>query len=262
MTPRLLGNTGIWVSPLGLGSVKFGRNLGVKYPSPFNLPSAAELAYLLGAALDAGVNVLDTAPAYGTSEQRIGSLLKAKRQQFCLMTKAGEEFNNGQSSYDFSAEHIQFSVERSLRRLRTDYLDVVLIHSDGNDMDIINNSDAIPALLALQQKGLIRATGMSSKTAQGGLAALKYLDVAMVTYNLTNTAELPVITYAEQENKGIFIKKALASGHLCTQNQAADLYKSFAHVYSQAGVSSAIVGCINPQHLRANVQAVNAILDK
>jgi len=262
MTPRLLGNTGIWVSPLGLGSVKFGRNLGVKYPSPFSLPSTSELAYLIAEALDAGINVLDTAPAYGSSEQRIGSLLNAKRQQFCLMTKAGEEFNNGQSSYDFSAEHIQFSVERSLRRLRTDYLDVVLIHSDGNDMDIINHSDAIPALLDLQKKGLIRATGMSSKSVEGGLAALRHLDVAMVTYNLTDTTELPVITYAEQENKGIFIKKALASGHLCTQDQAADIYKSFAHVYSLAGVSSAIVGCIDPRHLRANVQTINAILNQ
>jgi aryl-alcohol dehydrogenase-like predicted oxidoreductase len=260
MTPRPLGDTGILVSPLGLGSVKFGRKLGVKYPAPFDLPTDAEIKYLLDEALAMGINVIDTAPAYGCSEQRIGQLLKKKRPRFCLVTKVGEEFENGKSTYDFSANHIRFSIERSMQRLRTDFLDVVLIHSDGNDMEIIQHSDAIPTLQSLQQKGLIRAIGMSTKTVRGGLAALRLMDVAMVTYNLAETGEKPVLEFANQANKGILIKKALASGHLCPPGEHRPVTENFRHVFAQPGVSTVIVGSINPAHLRANTEAVTAVL--
>ena len=69
-----LGNTGIEVSALGLGTVKLGRNEGVKYPSGFELPDDASVSRLLQLAADAGINLLDTAPAYGSSEERIGKL--------------------------------------------------------------------------------------------------------------------------------------------------------------------------------------------
>jgi len=69
---RALGATGLEVSALGLGTVKFGRNTGVKYPAGFELPSAAEIGELLAVARDLGINLLDTAPAYGSSEERIG----------------------------------------------------------------------------------------------------------------------------------------------------------------------------------------------
>src|SRR5690554_4390721 len=113
---RPLGNTGLQVSPLGLGTVKIGRNQGVKYPSGINLP--------------------DTAPAYGTSEERLGPLLQGQRQDWVLCTKVGEEFVDGQSRFDFSAAHTRFSVQRSLQRLHTDYLDLVLVHSSGDDLTV------------------------------------------------------------------------------------------------------------------------------
>ena len=68
MELRPLGATGLQVSPLGLGTVKFGRNQGVKYPQAFNLPSDREALALLELAWDLGINLLDTAPAYGESE--------------------------------------------------------------------------------------------------------------------------------------------------------------------------------------------------
>ena len=69
---RMLGNTGIEVSIISLGTVKFGRNQGVKYPKLFNLPTDAEIAALLHDAKQLGINLLDTAPAYGKSEERLG----------------------------------------------------------------------------------------------------------------------------------------------------------------------------------------------
>ena len=150
---RKLGHTGIQVSCLGLGTVKFGRNQEVKYPNGFALPTDQAVSTLLDQAKQLGINLLDTAPAYGSSEQRLGRLLR-NRPDWVICTKVGEEFHNAQSYFDFTATHVRRSIERSLRNLATDYLDLVLIHSDGNDEHILNSTDCLPALLALQEKGL------------------------------------------------------------------------------------------------------------
>src|SRR4051812_24720467 len=109
MLSRPLGSTGLTVSMLGLGTVKFGRNQKVKYPEAFDLPSDAQIEGLLDVALEAGINLLDTAPAYGVSEERLGKLLGSRRDQFVIVTKTGEEFIDGQSVYNFSKEHTQGS---------------------------------------------------------------------------------------------------------------------------------------------------------
>ena len=190
---RSIGSSGIYVSPIGLGTVKFGRNQGVKYPSGFELPDDRSASNLIAQAKDLGINLIDTAPAYGSSEMRIGQLLPGNRADWLICTKAGENYEDGQSSFDFSSSAIRNSVERSLTRLNTDYLDLVLIHSDGQDLDILNNSGAISTLQSMQSKGMIRAIGMSTKTVDGGLAALDVCDVVMVTYNPAETDERVVI---------------------------------------------------------------------
>ena len=136
LAKRPLGSTSIDVSSLGLGTVKFGRNQEVKYPTGFSLPVYRAIESLLDLARESGINILDTAPAYGSSEQRIGRLLR-DRDQWVICTKVGEEFTTGKSFFDFSAEHTRRSVERSLRDMKTDYLDIVLIHSDGEDLKIL-----------------------------------------------------------------------------------------------------------------------------
>ena len=166
---RSIGSSGIYVSPIGLGTVKFGRNQGVKYPSGFELPDDRSASNLIAQAKDLGINLIDTAPAYGSSEMRIGQLLPGNRADWLICTKAGENYEDGQSSFDFSSSAIRNSVERSLTRLNTDYLDLVLIHSDGQDLDILNNSGAISTLQRMQSEGMIRAIGMSTKTVDGGL---------------------------------------------------------------------------------------------
>ena len=249
---RSLGETGLEVSTLGLGTVKIGRNQGVKYPTGFELPDDAHVSRLLDIAAELGINLLDTAPAYGTSEERLGKLLR-NRDRWVLCGKTGEEFENGKSYFDFSASHTRHSVERSLRRLRTDWLDLVLVHSDGNDERIINDTDCFATLEQLKQEGLIRAFGISGKTVAGGLLALKQADVVMVTHNLTYTDELPVIREAHRRGKGVLVKKALNSGHAV--NSANPVRDSLRFCLDEPGVSSIIIGTINPDHLRANVAA-------
>jgi len=252
-----IASTGVNVSPIGFGTVKIGRDLGVKYPNAFTIPDDQQVLELLGICRELGINLLDTAPAYGNSEQRLGQLLKtAERQQWIISSKAGEEFDplTGASHYDFSERAITESVERSLQRLKTDYLDIVMIHSNGDDLQIIEQYLALQTLTKLKQQGKVRAIGMSTKTIDGGIAALQQADCAMVTYNLVQTEELAVIEYAQQHNKGIFIKKAFASGHLQKQQYADPILSSLKLIFAQPGVSSAVIGTINEQNLRANVQ--------
>jgi aryl-alcohol dehydrogenase-like predicted oxidoreductase len=249
-----LGPSGIDVSVLGLGTVKFGRNQEVKYPATFSLPSDQELVAMLDQARSLGINLLDTAPAYGSSEQRLGRLL-TDRQDWVICTKVGEEFLNGKSYYDFSETHVRHSVERSLRNLNTDYLDIVLVHSDGNDMHIIESTACLPTLMDLKEKGLIRAVGMSTKSLDGGLKAVELSDLVMVTYNPSTTDDAEVIRYANSLNKGVLIKKALNSGHVATDGENS-IQKNLKFALTPAGVSSVIVGTISPEHLRENVESV------
>lgn len=245
MQKRRLGKSKIEVSAIGLGTVKFGRNQGVKYPTSFNLPTDKEIENLLAVARELGINFLDTAPAYGTSEERLGKLLQGKRSDWIIATKAGEEFMDGNSQFDFSSQAIQKSVERSLKRLHTDYLDLVLVHSNGDDERIIKEENVFETLEVLKKAGKIRAFGMSTKTVAGGLLTIDHSDVAMVTFNPAYTDELNVITYAHQQQKGILIKKALSSGHLQTSVQDAMTF-----IFKEPGVTSVMVGTINPAHLR------------
>ncbi|MBQ0776105.1 MAG: aldo/keto reductase [Pseudomonas sp.] len=256
---RQLGSSGLTVSPLGLGTVKFGRNTGVKYPQQFELPDDRQALDLLALAQDLGINLIDTAPAYGTSEERLGKLLAGQRQNWVICSKVGEEFEQSRSHFDFSAEHTRLSVERSLRRLNTDYLDLVLVHSDGNDLKILEG-EAYPALEQLKREGLIRAFGFSGKTVEGGIAALEAGDCAMVTYNLAEQSERSVLDFALSHNKGILIKKALASGHLCLQGED-PAKKSLELVFAHPAVASAIIGTINPRHLQQNVISALTVLD-
>lgn len=252
MEKRPLGNTGIDISPLGLGTVKFGRNEGVKYPEEFTIPDEGALADLLWLAKDMGINMLDTAPAYGTSEERLGRLLKGQRENWVIVGKAGEEFEDGKSVYNFTPEHFEKSLERSLKRLNTDYLDVFLLHSDGNDTANFSD-DIIAKMQDFKRRGMVRAIGASTKTVEGGLLAFLEMDVVMATYTQDYQDEKPVLDFAAAHDKGVILKKVLSSGH------NSNIEDAFKFAFDHPGTSGVIVGTINPDHLRQNVQAIQAL---
>ncbi len=256
---RALGDTGLDVSVLGLGTVKIGRNQQVKYPADFELPDDKTVVELFELARSLGINFIDTAPAYGSSEDRLGALLP-DRHDWVLVTKVGEIFEQGQSRFDFSYDYTIRSVERSLQRLKRDVIDVVLVHSDGNDMAIINNEPVFDALESLKTRGLIRAFGMSSKTVEGGCWVVEHCDVVMATANLDYDDEKPVLALADKLNKGVIIKKGLQSGHADSASGGRGIEQAFRHILVQPGVSSMIVGTINPRHLHDNVSMVNDVL--
>lgn len=259
-----VSDTSIKVSPLGLGTVKLGRNQAVKYPTSFKLPDDKQALHLLNTAAENGINLLDTAPAYGNSEERLGTLLKKTSADWIIATKAGEIFDpaTGKSTYNFTSEFIKNSIIQSMKRLQRDYLDIVLIHSDGNDENIINHFGVLDVLTDLKKQGLIRATGMSTKTVGGGILAAKNADVVMATYNQEYQDEKPVVDYARKNGKAIFVKKALSSGHAVVDATEDQLQKSFDFIYSNKGVTSIILGTINPKHLIENVDKVNNAIRK
>lgn len=271
MELRPLGNTGIAVSPIGLGTVKLGRDRAVKYPDPVTIPDDAQARELLRKALDLGVNLLDTAPAYGDSEQRLGDLLHTQRDRWVIVTKAGEEFDpeadsgRGESCFDFSPEAIRASVHRSLERLRTDRVEAVLLHSDGRDTWIIEHCGALETLADLKREGKVRAVGVSTKTPEGAALAAQRCDVVMCTLNPRDRADLPAIEQARTRGVGVLIKKALLSGHLDqVRAHAPDELEAARGDAAQAciryalrtpGVASVIVGTANPAHLEQNAAA-------
>lgn len=256
MLKRALGSTGLEVSVLGLGTVKIGRNQQVKYPAGFELPDDKAVIELFELARSLGINLIDTAPAYGSSEQRLGELLP-DRDDWVMVTKVGEIFDNGKSRFDFSYDYTVSSVEQSLRKLKRDVIDVVLVHSDGNDMAIIKQQPVFDALAKLKDRGLIRAYGMSSKTVAGGRWTVENCDVVMATANLEYDEERPVLELAEKLKRGVIIKKGLQSGHADSASGGGGVENAFNHVLNLPGVSSMIVGTINQQHLRDNVATVN-----
>lgn len=253
---RILGSTELKVSAVGLGTTKLGRNTDVKYPHSFELPDDKQALDLLAMTQDLNINLIDTAPAYGEAEQRLGKLLQGQRQRWIIVGKAGEDYENQESIYNFTKEHIIKSIQRSLKHLRTDYIDLLLIHSNGDDENIINNYDVFGTLALAKKQGLIRYYGMSTKTVAGGILALKNSDAAMVMYNPINTEELPVIRAAQEMQKGILIKKALASGHIDKIGNENPVQTAMDFIFKEPGVSSVVLGTINPQHLKANVQCV------
>lgn len=264
MQQRVLGNTGISTSLLGLGTVKFGRDKGVKYPKQFTIPDDKTSLALLRLALEQGINLLDTAPAYGSSEEKLGRLLSHfNHDDFLLCSKAGEEFEideagNPRSFFDFSPQHLRRSIERSLKRLGRQQLDIFLIHSNGDDVQLIQQQGVLETLNGFKKEGLIRASGMSTKTLAGGQLAAQQSDVVMLSLNIQEQQELPILKTATLQKSGVFIKKALASGHLSTANYQTSLQDNFSFLKNQAAVSSIIVGTINPEHLLQNIAAVNA----
>ncbi len=240
------------MTPIGFGAFKIGRNEGIKYARGYRLPDEASVARLLGGVLDLGINYIDTAPAYGISEQRIGQAIAGRRAELVLSTKVGETWADGRSSFDFTAPGVRASVHRSLRRLRTDVIDIVFIHSSGDDLAILRETDVVAELHELRDAGLVRAIGLSGKTIEGARAALTWADVIMVEYHLDDCSHAGIIAEAADADVGVVVKKGLASGRL-------DAGEAIRFILGTPGVGSLVVGSLDLDHLRENVLAAGAV---
>lgn len=234
------------ISPIGFGAFKIGRNRGIKYPQNYELPDDAAVDRLLNGLLDLGINYIDTAPAYGLSEARIGQALAHRCKEFFLSTKVGETFDDGQSIHDFSAHAVRNSIHRSLQRLRTEVLDLVFIHADRQDVEVLDQTDVVATLQALRDQGHLKAIGLSAYTAEAFEKSLDWADAIMVEYHQEDSTLEPVIATAAQKGLAVMVKKGLASGKLPAE-------QAVAFVLSNPGVTSMVVGGLNLEHVRQNL---------
>lgn len=252
MGPRPLGRTGLVISPIGLGTTKLGRNTDVKYPKRFALPADEQVCDLLETTLRLGVNLIDTAPAYGNSEQRLGSFVETNRDCLVVCTKCGEQYVNGRSTYDFSQPAIVASVEESLRRLKTDRVDILVVHSDGRDVEILIQTDALEALGRLKKSGKALAVGISAKSQAGILEACRTLDVVMAPFSQKDPSLAGALTKAHEAGLGILAIKGLFSGHL-------EARPAIEFVLRQPFIDALILGTIDPAHLREAVSIAEGV---
>jgi aryl-alcohol dehydrogenase-like predicted oxidoreductase len=248
---RRLGDTGIELSALGFGAFKIGRSQGTKYARPYDLPGDRSVLALLRSLAEMGINHIDTAPAYGTSEERLGRLLGAASADFVISTKVGETFDERGSHFDFSANAVRRSIETSLRRLRRGELDMVFVHSNGDDLTVLRETDVVAALTELRTRGLVRAIGFSGKTVEGARESLAWADVLMVEYHMDDVSHDAVMGEAHRRGVGVVVKKGLASGRL----PAAE---AVPFVLGHPAVTNLVVGGLSVEHLRANAAAAEA----
>ncbi|MBF9028567.1 aldo/keto reductase [Rhodobacterales bacterium FZCC0188] len=239
--------TGSSLSTLGLGTVKFGRTEQLKYHKPFSLPSLRQVQELLEIASSLGVNYLDTAPAYGFSEQLIGQAVGANYGYWHVGTKLGENFDGVQSSFDFSRKGAEVSLSRSLRLLGKIVPEYVLLHSNGDDLNALH-SEALNVLREYKDRGYIKSIGASVKTKEGVAACLQLgVDVVMVEVNKNNPDLLKDANIARNSGVDVVVKKALASGYIAPK-------EAFDWLIANVRFSSVLIGSINPEHLKSNVR--------
>lgn len=250
---RPFGGTGRSVSVLGYGTVKFGRNAAVHYPASFDLPDDKTVSSLIDIVLDHGINLFDTAPAYGASEEVLGRLLGARRDRIFLCTKTGEVFDGQKSTHVFTAEHTRASVENSLRVLKTDRIDCLVVHSSRDDLRVMTETPVIETLNRMKEEGKILSIGASTYTVAGGKKAVDLCDAVMVAYNSGYLDEAPVIAYAREKGRAVLVKKGLASGHL---GKIAALRDNIRFVTDTPGVTSLVFGSLNPANISANINAL------
>ncbi|MAT14677.1 MAG: aldo/keto reductase [Planctomyces sp.] len=241
--------------PLGFGAFKIGRNEKIKYPTGYDLPSEADAIRLLNEVLDLGIGYIDTAPAYGLSEERIGKGIAHRRQEYILSTKVGERFENGESTYDFSAEAVNASLDCSLKLLQTDFLDIVLIHSPANDVEVLTQTDVVDVLQQRKAKGEIGAIGLSGKTVEGAKLSLEWADLLMVEYHLEDRSHEPVILEASKRGLPVVVKKGLSAGHLSPR-------EAIRFLFSNPYVTSLVVGSLNRDHLRENLNLARQLAEE
>ncbi len=239
------------ISAIGFGAFKIGRNEGIKYPAGYPLPTDAQAEALLNGVLDLGITYLDTAPAYGVSEERIGRFLAPRCDEFVVSTKVGETFENGRSTFDFSEPAVCASVDRSRRRLGRDVLDLVLVHAPRNDVEVLQRTQVVAALTDLRDQGIVRSIGFSGHTEPAFAAALAWADAIMVEYHEKDATLGAVMSQAATRGVTVIVKKGLASGTLSARSAAQ-------FVFQHPAVRSLVVGSLNLSHLRELIEAARS----
>jgi aryl-alcohol dehydrogenase-like predicted oxidoreductase len=215
MKKRQLGNTGIQVSEVAFGGVEIGVPYGIGVNSADDMLSTHQAIELLHEAIDKGINFFDTARLYGESEAIMGKAFQDRRDRVILATKC-KHFKDADGNipdYKHLKEIIESSLNESLGFLKTDYVDVFMLHQA--DVSVLNNVDVKDIFNQLKETGKIRSTGASTYTAaETELAIDKGWDVIQLAFNLMDQQQERNFKYAEETGTGIVVRSVLMKGLL------------------------------------------------
>ncbi|MGD2113281.1 MAG: aldo/keto reductase [Gammaproteobacteria bacterium] len=311
MNYRDLGRTGLRVSELGMGCSGIGRTL-------YRRDDRESLATLLES-LDRGVNLFDTAPGYssGECERLIGTAFRGRRDQLVIASKAGTTATAigrlakrgkhllrpvrhllrpvqtrlprlylAQRRVDFSRDFITRSLEASLKRLQTDYLDLLFLHHPTDA--VLEEAGFRETMLALKQAGKIRHWGVSADTPQQAMLCLAVPGIEVIQLDISLLSETPLTAFlsrAREQNVGVVARKVLGQGLLAqaggqtkadrweldgqrlqerrrravqlASRQGGErslLQAALLYVRGLEDVASAVVGYSTRRHLRENIE--------
>jgi len=199
MEKRSMGSTDMEVTVLGFGGAEIG----------FKAVPQAEVDTLLNSALDAGLNLIDTAACYADSEEKIGRAVGHRRSEYYLYTKCGH--TAGLEGEDWDPDVVRRSVERSLQRLKTNQVDLVMLHSCGRD--VLEKGEATAALLEMRDRGLTRYVGYSGDGQDAYTAVASGLfDVLETSINIADQQVLDgVLPLAVERGMGVIAKRPIAN---------------------------------------------------
>jgi aryl-alcohol dehydrogenase-like predicted oxidoreductase len=262
-----LGRTGVSVTRLGFGAMELRRRL-----------DATVVERLLHSVLDAGINVIDTAPDYGRSEEHIGRWLSHRRDEFFLASKCGcpvgrPDPQPGQRrEHFFDRENVRAGVEQSLRRLQTDRLDLVQFHNNPARSTLEAN-DSVAELLALRDEGKVRFLGMSGTLPHlADHVDMGVFDAFQIPYSAVDRKHEGAISDVVRAGAGTIIRGGVAQGLRESAQRDAferasltDLLPGLSPMelmlrftITHPDVHTTIVGTADRDHLWANVAAASA----
>lgn len=261
------------VTVLGFGASEIGYE---------NAPQDA-VGEILNGALDAGLNVIDTAECYRNSEEMIGNAVSDRRAEFFLFTKCGHP-HGAESAPNWSKDSILQSIERSLKRLKTDKIDIVHLHSCSESE--LRKGEAIEALQTARERGYTRYIGYSGDSRAAHYAAeCGAFDTLQVSINIADQEAIDLtLPIAREKNMGVIAKRPIANAAWKTGHKPIDSYQheywerlrkldydflrhaglektisiALRFALSVPGVHTAIVGTKKPDHWKENAKLPEA----
>jgi aryl-alcohol dehydrogenase-like predicted oxidoreductase len=282
ITTRTLGRTGADVTILSYGAMELrGQPRGPEIADE-------EAGRLLNSVLDGGINLIDTSPDYGRSEELIGTYLGHRRDEFFLASKCGCPLDvpadaTPPYAHDYTPGNVRADVEQSLRRLRTDRLDLVQVHMSPSRATLAENH-TVETLQELQAEGKIRFIGMSGILPNlPDHLAMGVFDVFQIPYSAVQRDHEELITEAADAGAGTFIRGGAARGaasedknwqagplsqeaglgqrnwetsgitSLVSEAGLTNMEFVLRFTLSHPGLSTTIVGTANPAHLAGNI---------
>lgn len=281
-----LGRTGLKVTKLGYGAME------LRGTDHFPRLSPAEASALLNAVLDSGINYIDTSPDYGYSEELIGQHIAHRRSEYFLASKCGcaveppDVPHDQRKPHSFTRNNIRAGVEQSLKRMRTDYLDVVQFHLSPSRA-VLEENDSLAELEALKAEGKLRFIGVSATAPElAEQIEMGVFEVFQIPYSLVEREHEALIHEAAVSGAGVVIRGGVARGVIVKdasiideypeflqpgfharrkrwlESEVADLLQGMAPMefmlrftISNPDMATTIVGTANPAHLEANVRA-------